>query len=259
MSETRAPILDIRGLGKRITLHVLGGAVIEPFSDVSFEVLEGEFVAIVGPSGSGKSSVVKTIHRTYLASAGSATYRTAAGELIDLASAPDRTMIELRRREIGFVSQFLRVEPRVPAIDIVARPLIRMGASEESARARAAGLLERLNVPERLWNSYPTLFSGGEQQRINIARALITSPRMLLADEPTSALDATNTARAVETILEARERGLTVVGVFHDVDLIQRIADRVVVMREGRLVSAGPVGEVEIPRFELQQEVAPRV
>lgn len=259
MTESSTPILQVRDLGKRITLHVLGGAVIEPFSGVSFDVAEGEFVAIVGPSGSGKSSVIKTLHRTYLASTGSALYRTAGGESVDLASVPDRRIIELRRREIGFVSQFLRVEPRVPAIDIVARPIIRGGADELDARARAAALLERLDVPQRLWQSFPALFSGGEQQRINIARALIGEPRLLLADEPTSALDATNTVRVVETLIEARRRGLTVIGVFHDIELIHRIADRVVVMNDGRLVESGPVGQVEIPRFELQQEVAARV
>lgn len=259
MSTQRSPILRVSNLGKRITLHILGGAVIEPFSGVSFDVDEGEFVAIVGPSGSGKSSVVKTIHRTYLATQGSALYCTAAGQDVDLASIPDRQVLELRRKEIGFVSQFLKVEPRVPAVDIVARPLMRAGVDETEARDRAAALLDRLDVPERLWQSYPALFSGGEQQRINIARALIGEPRLLLADEPTSALDATNTGRVVETLLEARNNGLTVIGVFHDIDLIERIADRVVVMGNGRVERSGPVGQIEIPRFALQQEFAPRV
>lgn len=259
MQNATSPILQVRNLGKQITLHILGGAIIEPFADVSFAVAEGEFIAIAGPSGSGKSSVIKALHRTYLATSGSANYTTAAGEVVDLASISDRRILELRRKEIGFVSQFLKVEPRVPAIDIIARPLMRRGVDETVARSRAAGLLERLDVPERLWHSYPALFSGGEQQRINIARALIGEPRLLLADEPTSALDATNTARVVEALIEARNQGLTVIGVFHDVDLIQRIADRVVVMAKGRVQESGPVGQVEIPRFELQQEVAARV
>lgn len=253
------PMIQVRNLGKQITLHILGGAVIEPFSDVSFDVAEGEFVAIVGASGSGKSSVIKALHRTYLATSGQALYRTADGETLDLASIPDRRVLELRRRELGFVSQFLKVEPRVPALDIVARPLIRKGIDEFDAREKAKGLLARLDIPERLWHSYPALFSGGEQQRINIARALITEPRVLLADEPTSALDATNTARVVDALVEARKRGLTVIGVFHDIDLIERIADRVVVMEKGRVKETGRVGEVSIPRFELQMEFAPRV
>ncbi len=180
MQNATSPILQVRNLGKQITLHILGGAIIEPFADVSFAVAEGEFVAIAGPSGSGKSSVIKALHRTYLATSGSANYTTAAGEVVDLASISDRRILELRRKEIGFVSQFLKVEPRVPAIDIIARPLMRRGVDETVARSRAAGLLQRLDVPERLWHSYPALFSGGEQQRINIARALIGEPRLLL-------------------------------------------------------------------------------
>jgi alpha-D-ribose 1-methylphosphonate 5-triphosphate synthase subunit PhnL len=252
-------MLELRNLTKRITLHILGGAIVEPFTDISFDVGEGEFVAIVGPSGSGKSSVIKTVYRTYLATTGTALYRTAAGDSVNLASAPDRTVIKLRHEELGFVSQFLKVEPRVPAIQIVARPLVRKGVDEAKALSRASELLERLDVPERLWRSYPSLFSGGEQQRINIARALISEPRLLIADEPTSALDSTNTGRVIEALMEARQRGLTVLGVFHDLDLIERVADRVVVMGNGRITAQGRVGEVEIPRLTTQQEFAPRV
>jgi alpha-D-ribose 1-methylphosphonate 5-triphosphate synthase subunit PhnL len=253
------PILSVRELSKTITLHILDGTEVEPFRDVSFTVAEGEFVVIAGPSGSGKSSIIKTLHRTYLASTGEAWFRCADGSLVDLISAADRAIVGLRRRELGFVSQFLRVEPRVPALDVVAGPLLRRGVEVESARSRAAELLEALAVPERLWSSYPTLFSGGEQQRINIARALIAAPRLLLADEPTSALDAANTGRVVELLLEARRGGMTILGVFHDQKLIERLADRVIVMRDGRIAAQGRPGEVEVPQFETMQEFAPRV
>jgi alpha-D-ribose 1-methylphosphonate 5-triphosphate synthase subunit PhnL len=252
-------ILELSGLSKTITLHILDSAEVEPFGDISFHVDEGEFVAIVGASGSGKSSVVKAIHRTYLPTAGSALYRTAGGEVVDLAVAPDRRVLQLRRREIGFVSQFLRVEPRVPALQVVAGPLLRHGADGDEALQGAARLLQRLDLPYRLWSSFPTLFSGGEQQRVNIARALIASPRLLLADEPTSALDSVNTGRVVELLTEARAAGMTIVGVFHDIELIGRLADRIVVMSGGRIKATGRVGEVEIPRFDLRQEFAPRV
>jgi alpha-D-ribose 1-methylphosphonate 5-triphosphate synthase subunit PhnL len=252
-------ILELEALSKTITLHILDSTEVEPFKDVSFHVDEGEFVAIVGASGSGKSSVVKAIHRTYLPTAGRAGYRTAAGEVVDLATAPDRRLLQLRRREIGFVSQFLRVEPRVAALDVVAGPLLRSGADREESRAKATQLLQRLDLPKRLWSSVPTLFSGGEQQRVNIARALIARPRLLLADEPTSALDSVNTGRVVELLTEARAAGMTIVGVFHDVELIERLADRVVVMAAGRIQALGRIGEVEIPRFDLKQEFAPRV
>ena len=252
-------ILELEALSKTITLHILDSTEVEPFKDVSFHVDEGDFVAIVGASGSGKSSVVKAIHRTYLPTAGRAGYRTATGEVVDLATAPDRRLLQLRRREIGFVSQFLRVEPRVPALDVVAGPLLRSGTDKDESRAKATQLLQRLDLPKRLWSSFPTLFSGGEQQRVNIARALIARPRLLLADEPTSALDSVNTGRVVELLTEARAAGMTIVGVFHDVELIERLADRVVVMGAGRVQALGRIGEVEIPRFDLKQEFAPRV
>jgi len=252
-------ILRVRGLGKRITLHILDSTEIEPFRDVSFDVEEGEFVAVVGPSGSGKSSVVKAVHRTYLPTSGSAEFRTAAGEVVDLATAPDRRVIQLRRREIGFVSQFLKVEPRVPAIEVVAAPLLRRNVDRDEALSQASELLERLDLPTRLWSSFPTLFSGGEQQRVNIARALIGSPRLLIADEPTSALDSRNTGRVIELLNEARGRGMTIMGVFHDVELIERLADRVIVMNAGAIDVQGKAGEVQIPKFDLIQEFAPRV
>jgi len=252
-------ILELRGLSKRITLHILDSAEIEPFRDISFVVEKGEFVAVIGPSGSGKSSIVKAVHRTYLPTEGQALYRTGAGEIVDLAAASDRDLIRLRRGEIGFVSQFLKVEPRVPCLDVVAAPLLRLGCPRDDAREAAAGLLQRLDVPERLWSGYPMLFSGGEQQRINIARAIIAKPRLLLADEPTSALDTANTMRVTDLLADARGEGMTIVGVFHDLQLIQRLADRVLVMDHGRLERQGRIGEVDIPQFEQKQEFAPRV
>jgi|SRR5262245_15658628 len=253
------PILSLRGVSKQIRLHVLGGKLVEPFRDVSFDVAPGQFVAIVGASGSGKSSLVKAIHRTYLTSSGRILYARADGATVDLTALPDHELVALRWHEIGYVSQFLRPEPRTPAIDVVALPLLRRGVSREEAHARAARLLEQLGLDRRLWSSYPTLFSGGEQQRIGIARALIRRPRLLLADEPTSALDAVNTARAVEALLEARRQGMTVVGVFHDADLVRRLADRVVLMDGGRLRAQGAHGEVEVPRADALQEMAPRI
>jgi alpha-D-ribose 1-methylphosphonate 5-triphosphate synthase subunit PhnL len=252
-------ILELDGLSKKITLHVLDSSETEPFRDVSFSVHEGEFAGIVGPSGSGKSSVVKAIHRTYLPTAGHALYRTRGGEVVDLASVPDRQVLRLRRSEIGFVSQFLKVEPRVSALEVVAGPSLRRGEAREEALGRARELLARLDLPEKLWGSFPILFSGGEQQRVNIARALITRPRLLLADEPTSALDAVNQARVVELLAEARAEGMTIIGVFHDLDLLERLADKIVVMDGGRVAAQGPVAEVKIPRFDVKQEFAPRV
>jgi alpha-D-ribose 1-methylphosphonate 5-triphosphate synthase subunit PhnL len=253
------PMLRLRGASKQITLHILGGKVVEPFRDVSFDVCPGELVAIVGASGSGKSSVVKAIHRTYLTTAGAIFYRCADGTAVDLARLPDPELVELRRREIGYVSQFLRAEPRIPALDVVAMPLLRRGVEREEAHERARALLTELGLSSELWSSYPTLFSGGEQQRIGIARALIGQPRLLLADEPTSALDSRNVARAIEAIGRAVRAGTTVVGVFHDVDLVRRLADRVVLMEDGRVKQQGRPDEVEIPLGDPLQELAPRI
>ncbi|MFN8523938.1 MAG: ATP-binding cassette domain-containing protein [Chloroflexota bacterium] len=220
---------------KRIVLHVLHGTTVDPISDVSFSVLPRECVALVGPSGAGKSSIVKAINRTYRVQAGEILYRTAEGTITNLATTPDREILRLRRSEIGFVSQFFRPEPRVPTLEVVAMPLLRTGLGRADAQDRAVELLRALAVPERLWSSYPVLFSGGEQQRINLARALITRPRLLLADEPTSALDERNRERVVETLRSAVTSGTTIVAVFHDRALIHALASRVIVIADGKV------------------------
>jgi alpha-D-ribose 1-methylphosphonate 5-triphosphate synthase subunit PhnL len=252
-------ILSVRGLSKTIELHILGGKTVTPFNDVSFDVLPGELVAIVGASGSGKSSVVKAIHRTYLTNAGEIYYETADRAVVDLARLPDPELVELRRREIGYVSQFLRAEPRIPALEVVAMPLLRRGVPREQAMMRASELLDHLALPGDLWSSYPTLFSGGEQQRVGIARALCSEPRLLLADEPTSALDGPNVARVVEAFARVLRTGTTIVGVFHDVNLVRRLADRVVLLERGRVTAVGRPEDVEIPVADPLQELAPRI
>lgn len=259
MDTFQRPILRVCGISKTIRLHILRGKQVAPFTDVSFNVYPGEFVAIVGASGSGKSSVVKAIHRTYLTTAGSIFYETAAGSVVDLATLADADLIALRRAEIGYVSQFMRVEPRMPALDVVAMPLLRRGVDKQVARTKAADLLGEFNVDNSLWLSYPTLFSGGEQQRISIARALIGEPRLLLADEPTSALDSRNVARVAEALARAVRQGMTVVGIFHDVTLVERLANRIVVMENGRVKAQGRFGEVEIPSVSPIQESTPRL
>lgn len=256
---TESPILSLRDCTKTIILHILGGKQVRPISNVTFDVDEGEFVALVGTSGAGKSTVVKAVHRTYLLDSGRIDFRRADGRDADLVRASDREIIDLRRTEIGFVSQFLKVEPRVSTLNVVALPLLRAGVAPDEARDRAALLLRQLDIAESLWASYPSLFSGGEQQRVNVARALISEPRLLLADEPTSALDAANTERVIETLLEARARGMTLLGIFHDPAVVRRLADRVVHLEQGQVRAHGRVDDVELPRFELTQELGPRI
>lgn len=222
-------MLEIRNLSKRFVLHMQGGIEVEALRDVSFRVGPGEFVGLSGPSGAGKSTLLKCVHRTYLATSGSVLYRSSSLGEIDLAAAAEADVIRLRRVEIGMVSQFLRVIPRVPAIDLVAEPLRhRQGMGEEDAARRAAELLARLRIPRPLWNAYPATFSGGEQQRVNIARAVGWEPRLLLLDEPTASLDRASAGTALELLAELRDKGCTMLGIFHDPELLGRIADRTV-------------------------------
>ncbi len=234
------PMLSVSGLSKTITLHILHGAEVRPLRDVSFDLDAGEFLAIAGPSGAGKSSLLKCLNRTYLATAGTARYITRAGETVDLFSAPEREVVALRRDEITYVSQFLKAPPRVPAVDVVASVLTQRGVELEVARERASAMLSRLGVGPSLQTSYPALFSGGEQQRVNVAKAFVAPPRLLLLDEPTSALDADNRERVIELLHEAQAAGTAVIAIFHDRDLIRRLADRVLVLADGTAREVAP-------------------
>src|SRR5262245_6651372 len=218
-------MVAVRGLAKRFVLYNQGGAEIRVLRDLDLVVNRGECVALVGPSGIGKSTILRCLYGNYLASAGSLLVRR--GErLIDLATAPPRTILDLRRHTIGYVSQFLRVIPRVPAIDIVAEPLMALGESETPAHRRAADLLARLHIPEALWPLAPATFSGGEQQRVNIARGFIVDFPVLLLDEPTAALDDMNRQTVVDMIRERKRDGAAIVGIFHDDAVRDAVADR---------------------------------
>ena len=234
------PHLSIQGLSKQFVLHLLDGKHLTGFTDVSFDVPAARFVGIAGRSGSGKSSLLKCIYRTFLADGGCMLYRLSDGSTVDLATADDDTMLTLRASEIGYVSQFLRPTPRVSALDLAARPLLRRGVPLAEARERAAELFVRLELPRDLWDGYPILFSGGEQQRVNLTRALVAEPRLMLLDEPTSALDASLQERVVELLAEAGGRGTTMVGVMHDTALLAELADTVITMETGRIVDRQP-------------------
>jgi alpha-D-ribose 1-methylphosphonate 5-triphosphate synthase subunit PhnL len=231
-----SPHVSVRGLDKQFVLHLLGGKRLTGFVDVSFDAPAARFVGIAGRSGSGKSSLLKCLYRTYQADAGTMLYRRADGTTVDLASADDDAMLDLRATEIGYVSQFLRPTPRVGALDLAARPLARRGVAMAESRERVAELFDRLELPRELWDGYPILFSGGEQQRVNLTRALAAEPRLLLLDEPTSALDASLQGRVVELLAEARGRGTTMIGVMHDTALLAELADVVITLEGGRIV-----------------------
>jgi alpha-D-ribose 1-methylphosphonate 5-triphosphate synthase subunit PhnL len=220
--------LKAEGLAKDFTLHLRGGTPIPVLRDAGLEVRPGECVALSGPSGAGKSTLMRLLHGNYGADAGSILVRRADGSIADLATASPREVIALRRDTIGHVSQFLRVIPRVAALDVAAAPLMARGVPHEEARARAAALLRRLNLPERLHGLPPATFSGGEQQRVNLARGFVADFPLMLLDEPTASLDAANRDVVVELIAEAKARGVALIGIFHDPAARDRVADRVV-------------------------------
>lgn len=216
-------MIDICDVSKSFTLHNQGGAVIRVMEGASLHVAPGECVALTGASGAGKSTLMRVIYGNYLAASGS----VVVGGL-DVARAEPREILRLRREVLGYVSQFLRVVPRVPTVEVVAEPLLALGVDPGAARARAEALLDRLNIPERLWSLSPTTFSGGEQQRVNIARGFAHPYPALLLDEPTASLDAENRAVVLDLIAEAKARGAAIVGIFHDIEARARVCDRVV-------------------------------
>lgn len=215
-------ILNIKNLKKEFMLHQQGGVRISVFDDVRLSVEEAEAVAVTGPSGKGKSSLLKLIYGTYRATAGEVWVHH-RGSPKNVITGTPQEIIEMRHHTIGYVTQFLRVIPRVPADVIVAEPLIERGESREVALKRARHLLGHLNIPERLWHLSPMTFSGGEQQRVNIARGFAAHFPLLLVDEPTASLDKENRNRVLELIEDARRNGSAIVGVFHDEEERTRI------------------------------------
>lgn len=219
--------LSVRNLAKTFTMHLRGGISLPVVDNVTFDVAPGECVVLGGPSGAGKSSILKMVYGNYGVDRGSVLIAH-EGAMVDLASADPRTVLTLRRDAIGYVSQFLRTVPRVSAIDVVAEPLVVRGVDKAEARGRAGELLARLNLPERLWELPPATFSGGEQQRVNIARGFITHHPVLLLDEPTASLDAANRAVVVGMIAQKKREGVAMLGIFHDEEVRAEVADRIV-------------------------------
>jgi alpha-D-ribose 1-methylphosphonate 5-triphosphate synthase subunit PhnL len=214
-------MIRIENVSKRFTLHNQGAAVIEVMRDADLSVAPGECVALTGPSGAGKSTLMRMIYGNYLAASGA--IRVGG---VDVARAEPREVLELRRTTLGYVSQFLRVVPRVPTLEVVAEPLLAVGTAEAEALDRARVLLARLRIPLALWSLSPTTFSGGEQQRVNIARGFVHPHPALLLDEPTASLDAANRETVLTLIEEAKARGAAIVGIFHDEGARARVADR---------------------------------
>ena len=225
-----APLV-IRGVEKTFVLHVQGGARLPVLKGVSLTVGAGECVVLVDPSGSGKSTLLRSVYGNYKPQAGEILVRHGS-DTVDIVSASPRRILDVRRRTLGYVSQFLRVIPRVPAEDVVAEPLRAQGIDRGEARCRARAMLERLRIPDRLWGLSPVTFSGGEQQRVNLARVLVSPYPILLLDEPTASLDADGRAAVVALIQEVRAAGAALLAIAHDPGIRAEIATRTVTLEE---------------------------
>lgn len=217
----------VSDLSKTFVMHMRDGVRLPVLQGVSFQLHRGQCTVLGGPSGAGKSSVLKMLYGNYAADGGSIILKHRQRD-VELVSAQPRTMLQLRRETIGYVSQFLRVVPRVGAVDIVAEPLTERGMAGHLARARAMEMLTRLNLPQRLWSLPPATFSGGEQQRVNIARGFITDHPVLLLDEPTASLDAANRNVVIDLIADKKRSGVAMLGIFHDAEVRERVADAII-------------------------------
>jgi alpha-D-ribose 1-methylphosphonate 5-triphosphate synthase subunit PhnL len=224
-------MLSVTDLSKTFTLHLLDGCRLEGCSGVTFRVARGRAMVLSAPSGGGKSSILKCLYRTYLPTGGRIAFHSADGDVIDLATCDAHTVIRLRQSELGYVSQFLKVLPRVPAVDVVADPLVEAGMPVDEACHLARTLLRQFRIPERLFEAFPVTFSGGEQQRVNIARAVIRRPRLLMLDEPTASLDPESVDIVLDKLLELKQAGTAMVAAFHDREVARRIADDFYVLK----------------------------
>lgn len=221
------PILEVEDFSKTFMLHEQNKELPSSHS-VFLKAYPGRLTALIGPTGAGKSTVLKGIYRTYLATSGRIMFTTDKQQTIDLATADEHQILELRKEEIGFVTQFLHTLPRQSTEDVVSMPLIKKGVARDIALEKARDILAKLNLPERLWAISPATFSGGEKQRVNLARGLLAQPRLLLLDEPTASLDPKTTDRVVEIIQDLKQTGTAMIAIFHDLDLVERLADEVV-------------------------------
>jgi len=221
--------LRVENLSKTFVLHNQNSARLPVFNNASLQVDAGECVVLHGHSGSGKSTLLRSLYGNYLPDSGHI-WVEHQGQWVDMVGSEAREILAVRRHTVGWVSQFLRVIPRISALNLVMQPLIELGVDKAEAEDRASRLLSHLNVPQRLWHLAPSTFSGGEQQRVNIARGFIVDYPILLLDEPTASLDATNRAAVVTLIQQAKARGAAVVGIFHDEDVRERVADRLYAM-----------------------------
>lgn len=229
-------ILEVNDLSKIFNLYILNNKRIEALKQINFTMKEGEIIGLTGKSGSGKSSLMKCIYRTYLATSGEIIYASRVGN-IDMVEADDHQIIDLRKTEITYCSQFLSVIPRVSAVDVVCENLFRIEKNKQQARNKSKQMLEALGLPVELWDAFPVTFSGGEQQRINVARAIIAEPRFLLIDEPTASLDIKTKDVVIDLILNLKNNGTSVLCISHDEYTLERLVDRRLDLNLGQIAT----------------------
>lgn len=224
-------MMKCEDLSKTFLMHLRDRTRIAAFQGISFTLSPGEFLGISGPSGAGKSSLLKCLYRTYIATTGSIWYTDVAARTWDLVAADEHAVLRLRRHEIGYISQFFPVIPRVSALDTIANSMVARGFARDESLSRARDLLDRLAIPRALWELSPSTFSGGEKQRINIIHGVIARPRLLLLDEPTASLDAVAARKAVVLIRELKKEGTAMIGIFHDKSLLMSLSDQIMEMK----------------------------
>jgi alpha-D-ribose 1-methylphosphonate 5-triphosphate synthase subunit PhnL len=223
--------IEIKNISKMFTVHTRGGLQVHGYEDISFDVNQGEFVSLFGPSGMGKSSVLKAIYRTYTTTSGDILFYKNENESLNIATANESDILELRQNHLGYVSQFLQVLPRISAVDIVAQPLIEKGESQEVSKEKAKQMLDYFNIKEELFDISPLTFSGGEQQRVNIAKGIIAPKSVLLLDEPTASLDKINTQKVIDKLIDIKKDGISMIGIFHDLECMKKISDKIYDMK----------------------------
>ncbi|ASN07040.1 phosphonate C-P lyase system protein PhnL [Virgibacillus necropolis] len=234
-------MLEIKNFGKQFTIHHLDKTM-QAVENINFSLEAGEFIGIVGKSGSGKSTILKSIYRTYLPDSGSLLYDSERFDKIDLSKATERQMLYLRKYEIGYVSQFLNVMPRTTSRQLVEKALLETGEPEWVARREAEKALTHFELDPKLWDTYPTTFSGGEKLRLNIAMATVKKPRLLLLDEPTASLDQQSKMKVREIIEKLKANGTNLVGIFHDIEFMESLCDKVFDMKTRQLITEAQAG-----------------
>ncbi|YCA13539.1 phosphonate C-P lyase system protein PhnL [Bacillus sp. AK128] len=218
-------LMRVEDLEKTFTMHHLQEKHIIACSGINFSLKEGSFLGITGKSGAGKSTVLKSLYRTYKSTSGRILYHSDQFGPIDLVQATERQMIKIRKHEIGYVSQFLNVMPRVTALEVVMDAMMEMGVDLDAAREKAKMILAHFKLPESLWDTFPRTFSGGEKLRLNLAQAMVKRPKLLLLDEPTASLDQSSKESVKEMIMELKEAGTSMIGIFHDLDFMETVID----------------------------------